>query len=256
MWMDVTELRDFYADPLGQMARRYLRRRIRTMWPDARGLSVLGLGFATPYLRPYVDTAERVLGFMPAKQGVIQWPVAEPSRTALIDEAALPLPDNSIDRVLLVHGLENTETLRPMMREIWRVMTPEARVLVAAPNRRGIWTHLESTPFGFGHPFTHGQLTRLLQDCMFEPLRTDYALFMPPFRMRMMIRSAGAWEDAGERFWRRFGGIILTESRKRVTAIPTARRAPVFRPVKELAGSKWSQPVGQPAFNGHRTESR
>ena len=50
MWQDIIDLNTFYASPLGQVARRIIRRRIRALWPDLRGQSVLGLGFATPYL--------------------------------------------------------------------------------------------------------------------------------------------------------------------------------------------------------------
>ena len=36
-----------------------IRRRMRTMWPNLRDLSVLGVGYATPYLRPFAEQAER-----------------------------------------------------------------------------------------------------------------------------------------------------------------------------------------------------
>ena len=57
---DVVDLRDFYAGRLGQVAMRMIRRRIRLVWPDAANLRVLGLGYATPYLRPFLAEAERV----------------------------------------------------------------------------------------------------------------------------------------------------------------------------------------------------
>ena len=53
MWTDAVDLRDFYATTLGQVARRMIRRRIRPVWPDVTGLSVLGLGYATPFLQPF-----------------------------------------------------------------------------------------------------------------------------------------------------------------------------------------------------------
>jgi len=55
MWNDVVDLRDFYRSALGQVARLMIRRRIQAFWPDTRGLRVLGLGFATPYLLPLVE---------------------------------------------------------------------------------------------------------------------------------------------------------------------------------------------------------
>jgi hypothetical protein len=116
MWNDVVDLRDFYETQRGQVARRMIRRGIRSIWPDLHGQGLLGLGYATPYLRQFMPEAERTLGFMPASQGVLHWPADSAGRVALVDETELPLPDCSVDRVLLVHAVESSEYLRGMMR--------------------------------------------------------------------------------------------------------------------------------------------
>ena len=152
MHTDVVDLRDFYETHLGRVARRMIRRGIRETWPNMRGLSLLGLGYATPYLRQFRGEAERVVACMPASQGVLHWPPEGPWSVALGEETLLPLPDYSIDRVLLVHGLEDSESLAGLLREIWRVLTGDGRLLVVVPNRRGIWARVERTPFGWGHP--------------------------------------------------------------------------------------------------------
>ena len=66
MWTDVVDLHEFYRSHLGQIARRLIRERIRRIWPDVGNMSVLGLGYATPYLRPFLDEAERVTSLAPA----------------------------------------------------------------------------------------------------------------------------------------------------------------------------------------------
>ncbi len=152
MWTDVIDLRDFYDSGLGRVAQRMIRRRVRTVWPDVAGASMLGLGYATPYLRPFREEAERVFSIMPAAQGVLHWPADGANAVALSDEAELPLADLAVDRVLLVHAVESSEQLRPMLREIWRVLAGGGRLLVVAPNRRGMWTLFERTPFGHGRP--------------------------------------------------------------------------------------------------------
>src|ERR1700742_2327059 len=106
MFADVVELREFYGTRLGQVARRMVARRIRQLWPDLSGMRLLGLGYATPYLRPFLDEAERVSALMPASQGGLPWPADGANRVGLADEGELPLADFSIDRVLLVHGVE------------------------------------------------------------------------------------------------------------------------------------------------------
>ncbi|MFQ5786100.1 MAG: methyltransferase domain-containing protein [Alphaproteobacteria bacterium] len=238
MWQDVVDLNAFYASPAGQVARRMIRRRVRAIWPDTRGLRVLGLGFATPYLRPFRDEAERVIALMPASQGVMPWPADERRLVALTDEAELPFPENVFDRVLIVHAVECSEQLRPMLREIWRVLAGNGRILVVTPNRRSIWARLERTPFGQGQPFSRRQLTRLLRENLFSPLQSASALYVPPGRTRLMLRFAGTWENLGERWGLPFAGALLIEAGKRVYAANPerlARRAPQ-RGYPELAG--------------------
>lgn len=222
MWNDVADLIAFYDSPLGQVARRMIRRRIRAVWPRTNGEAVVGLGYATPFLRPFVGEAARVIAIMPPRQGVRHWPRTEPSRVALADEAALPLPDRSVDRLLMVHAIECTEQLRPMMREVWRVLTDSGRVLIVTPNRRGIWARLERTPFGHGRPYTIGQLNRTLEETLFAPTGTQRALFLPPIRSRVLLKAAPAWEEVGRRWFTQVSGVLLMEARKSAYA-PTSR---------------------------------
>jgi SAM-dependent methyltransferase len=218
MWMDAVDLRDFYASSLGLVARRMIGRRVRMLWPDVRGSSILGLGYAAPFLGVFRAEAERVIALMPAAQGVLHWPADGPGLTALADEAMLPLADQSIDRVLLVHALECCEQTRPMMREIWRVLADGGQLIVVVPNRRGLWARFERTPFGHGRPYTPRQLSRGLRDALFAPYRSTTALYVPPIRSRMLLSSAGAWEEVGHRWFTSFAGVVLFEASKQIFA--------------------------------------
>ena len=236
MWTDVVDLRDFYVSTLGQVARRMVRRRLRELWPDVTGQNVLGRGYAVPYLNGFREEAERVLAAMPAGQGVLHWPPDEAGLTTLIDELELPFPDLSMDRVLLIHALECAEQVRPLMREIWRVLSGSGRLLVVVPNRRGIWARLERTPFGHGLPYTPGQLSRVLRDNLFTPLESHPALFVPPVHSRMVLSSAPAWEQIGRRIFTTFSGVVMTEAVKQIyaaEATPTANRRRRYLPVPE-----------------------
>src|SRR5258705_12052809 len=101
---DVVDLRNFYAQRLGVTARRFIGRGIRARLADTRGMRVLGIGYATPYLGLFREEAERCLAFMPAAQGVLKWPSTRPTLAALVDELDLPLPDAAVDRVLPLHA--------------------------------------------------------------------------------------------------------------------------------------------------------
>jgi SAM-dependent methyltransferase len=235
MFNDAVDLWDFYGTSLGKVARRLVRRKILTIWPDLRGLSMVGLGYATPYMRPFRDSATRAIAVMPAQQGVLHWPREGANLALLADEAELPLEDMSVDRVLLVHAVECTEQLRAMLSEVWRVLNGDGRVLVVVPNRRGLWARFERTPFGHGHPYSPAQLSRLLRDSLFTPTRTVHALFMPPWQSRLIMRSAFAIEEVGERWFTRFAGVVMIEASKQIYARPRPKlvtaRARTFLPV-------------------------
>ncbi|HYL32970.1 MAG TPA: methyltransferase domain-containing protein [Stellaceae bacterium] len=225
MFIDVVDLRDFYERRLGGIARQMIRRRIGMLWPDFKGLNILGLGYATPFLRPFLSGSERVVALMPAPQGVLPWPRRAPNRAALTDESDLPLPNFSMDRVLLVHGLEFSEQVRPLLREIWRVLAAGGRLIVVVPNRRGIWARFDHTPFGQGNPYTTGQLNLLLRDEGFTPERSAGALFVPPTASRFLLRSAALCERIGEMWFRTFAGVVVVEATKQIYAAkPKAER--------------------------------
>ena len=222
MASDVVDLRDFYRTPLGQVARRMIRQAVRRMWPDLHGMRLLGLGYPAPFLSAISPETERTIALMPASLGVLAWPPDGANLAVLAEEDELPFADYSIDRVLLVHSVEFSELLHPLLREVWRVLAGGGRVLAVVPNRRGIWARLDNTPFGQGQPFTPGQLTRLLREAGFTPERTASALFVPPTRSRMMLRSAGAWETIGERWFTAFSGVSMVEASKQIYAKPAS----------------------------------
>jgi len=202
MSFDVVDLRDFYATSLGAVARRMVNRQIRALWPDVGGMSLLGFGYATPYLRPYLDEAVRVCAVMPDRMGVLTWPSGSPGEKNLslvAREDEIPLPDLSINRIVMVHGLESSENAGHLLREMWRVLSDGGRLIVVVPNRRSIWARADHTPFGHGHPYSMEQLNRVLRQSMFTPVRETCALFFVPSRRRFWVTAAPAWERIGER---------------------------------------------------------
>src|SRR4029079_8463427 len=194
MSLDVVDLRNFYAQPLGTVARRFVSRGIRTRWPDTRGQRIAGLGYATPYLGLFREEAERCLALMPAAQGVVKWPSARPTLTALVEELDLPLTDAAVDRVLLVHGLEMAHDPFALLREVWRVLAAGGQLLAVVPNRRGLWARMDNTPFGHGRAYLRSEITHLLRDAWFTPVAWGEALYVPPIPRGWFLRSAMAWE--------------------------------------------------------------
>jgi SAM-dependent methyltransferase len=214
---DVRDLTAFYDAPLGQLARRVIMREIQSFWPDLRNYRVLGYGFAIPYLRAFTGT-ERSIAAMPAPLGVIGWP-DENNAALLCEEDALPFPDVFFDRILIVHGLESAESLRPLLRQLWRVLAPEGRILLVAPNRASLWAQVQKSPFGHGRPFSRMELEILLKDGLFEPGRWTRALYAPPFET--VTRSGAGWEKLGSRLFSGIGGVHMVEAAKSLYAAAT-----------------------------------
>jgi SAM-dependent methyltransferase len=224
--MQFDALSAFYDEPLGLVTRRALVRRLRMMWPDLRGLRILGYGFAVPFLRPMLLEAERAVALVPSPQVAVSWP-ADRALVALAEEDALPFADAMFDRVVMVHGLELAESSRPLLRQIWRVLAPDGRLIVVAPNRASPWALVERSPFGHGRPFSRSQLGALLQEAMFVPEQWDSALYFPPLKSRRLLRSGQGWERAGRRLWPAFAGVHLVEASKSMYALapPGKRRS-------------------------------
>ena len=224
MSIDVVDLRNFYTQRLGVVARRFIGRGIRARFNDTRGMSMLGVGYATPYLGLFREEAERCLAFMPAAQGVVKWPSQRPSLATLVDELDLPLQDSSIDRVLLVHALEMAHDPIALLREVWRVLAAGGRLLAVVPNRRGLWARMDTTPFGHGRPYSRSQITHLLRDTWFTPVGWSEALYVPPIGRGWFLRSAVAWERAGATISAPFAGVHIVEATKQVYRPIPARR--------------------------------
>ncbi|TYL87266.1 class I SAM-dependent methyltransferase [Bradyrhizobium rifense] len=224
MTIDVVDLREFYSRRLGIVARQMINRGIRECWPNAEGQRVLGIGYPTPYLGLFREDAERCIAFMPAAQGVLKWPTGRPALAALVDEFSLPLPDAAVDRILLVHALEMSDDPAALLREVWRVLSPSGRVMAVIPNRRGVWTRSDNTPFGHGRPYSRSQITDLLRQTWFTPTGWGEALFMPPYAGRWVLKSAQMWERAGAALSLPFAGVHIVEATKQVyRAIPAKR---------------------------------
>jgi len=222
---EVHGLAAFYASPTGVVARRVLRAALRRLWPELRDLEVAGVGWAAPYLGVWGGAA-RSLALVPAPllthpRGDLAHTAAGPC--AVMPDGLVPLPDLSLDRILLVHALESAANPEALLRECWRVLRDDGRLIVVAPNRLGAWALFDHTPFGQGRPWSRGQVARLLQSRLFRVERMRPALFVPPFPQRWALAGAGVWEATGRALLPRLSGLIVAEAAKDVLgAVPLA----------------------------------
>lgn len=239
MHLDVLELRKFYSStPLGRMARLTLRAKLRSLWPNVRGQTVVGFGYAAPLLRPFLDEAARTVCLMPAQQGVCAWPGEGPNVSSLVEETLWPLPGGFADRLVVAHGLETCERPQALLEEIWRVLAPGGKAVFIVPNRAGIWARRDGTPFAFGRPYSAGQLDAALAAHKFTSERHHAALYMPPSHRRFWLKVAPTMERLGQRLdARRLAGAIIVEAEKLVYITPqSGTRVKARDPIRVLTG--------------------
>lgn len=264
MHLDVIDLRRFYYQrALGRVVQRILRTRMESFWPPegVTGMTVAGFGFAAPLLRPYLAPARRVTALMPGPQGVMAWPSGGPNRAALCDETAWPLDTGSVDRLVLLHGLEVSDHPAALLAEAWRVLGPGGRVLVMVPNRAGLWAQTDATPFGFGRSYTRGQIEAQARAAGFVIERGVAALYIPPSDRRFWLKSAEWWERAGSRIAQALvAGVLIVELSKQVHApVGPGLRITVPGPLEVLEGiarPRPARPAGQGVGNGISHGSR
>jgi len=252
MHLDVLDLRSFYyRTRLGRVAQRAIRAKLAEFWPDLRGQNVAGVGFAVPLLRPALPQARRVIALMPADQGVMAWPETAANRAVLCEERRWPLPDGFIDRLILLHALETSHSAAAPPEEAARVLAPSGRALIVVPNRAGLWARRDATPFGYGRPYSLGQLEAQIARHGFQPERHRAALFSPPSERRFWLRMAPTLERAGQALSTyHAGGVLMLEASRR----PWRPQGPgleemVRRPLRVLEGlsAPGTAPGGRPA---------
>jgi SAM-dependent methyltransferase len=218
------ELRDWYRTADGARAARLIA---AAAAPHLGGERLLALGYAAPVAQTAGVRARTLAAVQTSADGAHRWPL-EASVSVVASVEALPFHEALFDTVLAVHALEFAERPRVFLRELWRVLAPAGRLVLVVPNRAGVWTHFESTPFGRGQPYGKNTLVRTLADAMFEVTLWRGLLAAPPLRgLRWLDRPL-------VRVAPRIGGVHLVVAQKTDGLAPMVAgrvaTAPLFKP--------------------------
>lgn len=225
MYQDIHSLLAFYQSPLGKQVQQSLALALATYRPTHRDERVVGLGYCTPYLELFRSHSKNCFAFMPARQGASVWPNRQNVATTLIFEEDLPLPDRCIDKIILVHALEQTENASETLREIWRVLAPNGKLIIVVANRRGFWCRSDATPFGSGEPYSRGQLTQIVKNAGFTCQALQEILHFLPTKNLNIRRFSAFFEKLQKQFFPYFGGVLIMEAQKNFyQGIPVLKR--------------------------------
>lgn len=255
MHLDVLDLRDFYyRTQLGRVAQRAIRDQVAALWPPMSGQAVVGYGFAVPVLRPYLELSRRVIALMPGPQGVMPWPSGMENVSVLCDEARWPIATGFVDRLVMMHGLETGQSPDVVLEEAHRTLGPGGRLLVIVPNRAGLWTRGDSTPFGHGRPYSGGQLEAQLKRHGFTPEHSQTTLFAPPSTGKFWLQTAPFWEGFGRALPWLAGGVLMVEASKQVYAPARGGLGSAVRvPLRVLEGAGAPAPARSRIITNPRT---
>jgi SAM-dependent methyltransferase len=245
MHLDVQDLRNFYyRSTLGRAAQKVIREQMLELWPEAKGQTVVGFGFAAPLMRPYLGQARRVIALMPGPQGVMPWPAGAPNVSVLCEETLWPVETGLVDKLIVMHGLETSEMPGAVLQECYRVLGPGGKALFVVPNRAGLWSRNDGTPFGFGRPYSLSQLDAQLKlhGFLSEDQRTT--LYQPPSERRFWRKTAPFWERAGRALpVIAAGGVLMVEATKRIPAPSGGLGERVRRPISILSPKPETAPA-------------
>ena len=151
-------------------------------------------------------------------------------RTDLVlDPTALPFPDQSLDLVVLPHTLELSEDPHATLREVYRVLVPEGKVVVCGFNpaswwgARQRWVHLAQR-LGLNSAFLpqtgefigYWRLRDWMRLLGLEIQGGRFGCYRPAVLSSRWLERFAWMDDAGDRWWPILGAVYLLVASKRV----------------------------------------
>ena len=156
----------------------------------------------------------------------------------------LPIASSSADLVLLPHVLEFAEHPHQTLREVARVLMPEAQVVISGFNPFSLWGWRRLFHRRGNFPW-RGRFIPLMRvkDWLallgFEIIGGQMACYAPPSRQQKWLERFSFMETAGDRWWPIAGGVYFLQAVKRVRGVRLImpKWSDRLMPVKQLAAS-------------------
>lgn len=179
MKVNLSKIGSFYKTSLGQ----YVFQRLSLLLPPLitsagqKQKTCIASAGAFPYVSAMQDMKRLSLQSF---NDQTSWPEQGDGYYILAERSHWPYRAEEADYVLMVHDLEFAEEPEVFLREAWRVLKGEGRLVVVFPNRSGKWARYDNTPFGLGYPYTLEQMDKLLSSAHFSIDKIDRCLFTAP----------------------------------------------------------------------------
>ena len=179
MRVNLSKIEKFYTSPLGSYVLKHIGPSINAMLEGAgqRQKACIASAASFPYAEMMTDM--RRLSFQ-AFHDQDKWPEQGEGHFIIAERSHWPYRAEEADFVVLIHDLEFAEDPEVYLREAWRVLKGEGRLIVAVPNRSGKWARFDNTPFGLGYPYTLEQIDKVLTAAHFTIDKVEARLFHAP----------------------------------------------------------------------------
>ena len=214
---DVARLDAFYHGDMGRLVASFLRQDIQPLLRLDSQIDRLGFGYPFMCLPSIASGAITIPVLIPSEMGALAYGPADNVMTASIASDAWPVASDSVNQIIIAHGLEYCYDGEACLSEANRVLASAGELVLMVPNRRSLWVRDEGTPLGQGRPFSKGQVTKLLHKTGFRITAISRALFLPPMAMRTGLLSARlvrAMDNLGHYGWGVFGGMMVVRATK------------------------------------------
>jgi SAM-dependent methyltransferase len=179
---------------------------------------------------------------------------------------ALPLPDASVDLVVLPHALELARDPHRTLAEVERVLVPEGRIVIAGFNPASLWGLRQgagrvqrgaglaraSSPYlpRAGDFIGYWRLRDWLRLLSFEIEGGQFGCYRPPLRSQRWLDRYAWMDTVGDRWWPVLGAVYFVTAVKRVRGmrlVGKVKRVPVKAPAVRAAPAVVSRAAALPA---------
>jgi SAM-dependent methyltransferase len=233
-WRQTTEKKEFatidewYSSETGKTLLRELEERIGPLLSTTFGYYSLQIGCSGLAHRLHQGCRVKHLFTLGSLESTAQVR-ATPSM--------LPVASDSVDLVILMHHLSNTNEPHEMLREAFRILIPEGKLIIIDFNPVSMWglrnffqSWLEHIPFR-GHFYTARRIDDWMRLLGFDSYQNFRVGYLPPIQKPSITRHL-SWLEKGLRNWLpALGALNLLVYSKSISPLTPVRHRWVTRKI-------------------------
>jgi len=135
---NIIALKEYYDTEAGHNFCRIIRKIISNNWRKPSKEAIIGYGFTLPYLPILQNEGNKIAAVIPnniASENINSMNIAEGITPILSEPDTLPLKNEVIDKIIVIHALEQINNPDEIMAEFWRVLKPYGRIMIFSENK-------------------------------------------------------------------------------------------------------------------------